>query len=137
MADLAENLRTFLLTDASISTAVGASRISQTHVPQEFSGSFIWLTRSSVSHEEDSLSDGPGTAAFRQYFDLECVATSIDSADSLGDLVEAKLHLATGTVGTQTVQRIWCMAQNDDYIPRTIEADDGLYVRSFSVEVVP
>lgn len=136
MADVAQNLITFLLTSASISTAVGATRISQTHVPQEFTGDLIWFNRSNVQMN-DCLDAVPGEDAHEEYFDLECVSATEEGAQALTELVKDKLHSHAGTFGTQTVQAVFCEDHADDYEPRSIDLDSGLFVGALNVQIVP
>lgn len=136
MADVAENLRAFLLTDAGISAAVGTNRIAQTHVPEEFAGTLIWFGRTGVAMN-DCLDAAAGDNALSDAFDLECIAETQDAAQALVELVKGKLHAYRGTFGTQTVQGCFCEDHTDGYESRVIESDSGLFTAAVRVEVHP
>lgn len=134
MTQLGQDLRTFLLADSDISTAVGASRISQNHVPETYDGLYVWFARAATEHER-TIDQATGEEPFRQFWDLEVIG------ETLGDVLDAAEHIVDldasgGTFGAGTVQVLWVSDHNDDYLPRGIYSDEGLYVSSFQLEVV-
>lgn len=135
MADIAQNLITYLLTNSSISTAVGGNRICQTHVPQEFTGDCIWFGRNDVA-DNDCLDAQAGDDPFEHYFDLECISATEDGALALAALVKGRFPYR-GTMGTQNVQGAFCEGQEDDYESRAIDSDSGLFYCAMKLTLAP
>lgn len=140
---LATDIRTHLLADPQIVAIVG-DRIHEGHVPEfdpevdDLIPAYIWLSKSG-SEEDGCLDDGPGIAADRVTFDLDCFAPTKTDADTLADLVRAALHNRhkAGPVAGTTVRAVFVTDQSDDYIPQGLMSDEGQSVISYSLEVVP
>lgn len=136
MADVAENLIAFLLTDATVNAAVGGNRICQTHVPQEFEPPLIWFQRTGETMN-DCLDAAPGDDPHEVMFDLECVAATEGAELSLAEAVKDKLHGFRGAFGSQQVQAVFCEDHQDDYEPRSIDSDSGLFVAAMQIMIAP
>ena len=142
MAEVDENLKTFLQADSSIARKVG-TRIHENHVPinpvtGEFTSQvpFIYFAQEGEIRD-DCLDDTVGTLPTGWRFALEVVAQSIRDARTIAALVVARLHLATGTFGSGTIQVAYCEDQADGYQERSGATDRGFHVSSFAVEVFP
>lgn len=131
MTVIGEDIRTWLLADASISAVVGA-RVHQNKVPQASAAPYVWYGRATTANE-DALDDPAGTTPFSQIFDIESISDDIDEALDLADLLKAK-HLARGTIGSGTVQGVFVTDHADDYIPRGVDSDDGRHVAALQFE---
>ena len=134
MASIGEDLRTFLLADSDISTAVGGTRVYQNEAVENYSGAFIWYSRSDTEPLQ-TLDESAGTRPWTEYIDLECISESIDGAIDLGDLIRA-MHASRGTFGGGTVSGVFIGSQADCYIPRGDASDDGLNVCAFNLQIV-
>jgi hypothetical protein len=134
MSQLGVDLRAYLLTDSAISTAVGATRIHQNHVPEGYGGLYIWFGRSGTE-DEDALDDSTGSLPFREFFDLEVIGRSLGGVLDCAEEV-ASHHKHKGAMGTGSVQLLRIFDHEDDYIPRGVFDDElGLHYAAFQVEV--
>lgn len=136
MTAIGEDIRTWLLADASIAAVVGTnaatSRIHQNKPPQNESTPYIWYGRATTENE-DAIDDPAGTDPFTQIFDVESISDDIDECIDLADLLKAK-HLFRGTIGNGTVQGVFITDHADDYIPRGDNSDDGRHVAALQFE---
>lgn len=133
MASIGEDLRTFLLADAGISAAVG-TRIHQDIAPQGYDGQYIWFGRGGTENE-DMLDSVAGEKSFREFFDIETISRDINESLSLAALVKGK-HNSRATFGSGTIQGLFVTDHADDYIPRGIGQDSGLFVAALQLEIV-
>jgi len=131
MADIGEDIRTWLLADASISAVVG-TRVHQNKAPQASTTPYIWYGRATTQNE-DALADDAGTAPFSQIFDIEAISDDIDEALDIADMLKAK-HLSRGLIGGGRVQGVFVTDHADDYIPRGDNSDDGRHVAALQFE---
>lgn len=136
MADLGENLRTFLLADATILGLV-STRAAQGVVPQERAQPYLWFELRGTEND-DCLDDAVGHVPWKYLFDVECIANDIDTAQALAARVKAIAHLYRGSFGTQNVMGVFVEDHNDEYVPRGAGSDmDGLHVAALSLEIIP
>ena len=131
---IGEDLRTFLLEDSSISTAVGGSRCYQNEAVENYAGTFIWYSRSDTEPLQ-TLDEAAGVRPWSEFIDLECISDSIDAAIDLGDLIRTK-HATRGTFGAGTVSGLFIGSQSDNYLPRGDASDDGLNICAFNLEII-
>ncbi len=128
-----ENLRTYTLTDAPVVALIN-SRMYQNTIPETAALPFVWFMRRSVEFL-DVLGEEEATP-WREFFDIECVAETVDGAIDLADAVRAALQATSGAFGTGTIQWLSVRDHSDDYVVRNNAADDRLYVSSLDVEIV-
>lgn len=133
-ADLAENLRTLMLSTDAIKTRIGR-RMHQDSVPQDEPRPFIYFGRTGVRLER-CHDDAAGEAPFSHTFAVECVADTPRDMNTLVDAVRT-LDLYAGTFGDSTIQGMFIEDQSDDYVPINAAGDKGRHVAALSVEVVP
>lgn len=142
MADVAENLRAFLLADATIA-AKCQSRIAQDIVPQPDEADkdsagrlmpFCYFARSGVRLER-CLGESGG-APFGQFFDVEFVAQDDAQSQALATYLFT-LDGYSGLFGASTVQAIFVEDQADDYLPKAADLSRGEFVSALRVEVYP
>lgn len=132
---LEENLRQFIVADATVSGIVG-DRVSYNHVPQADDVPYVFFQLSGTV-DDDGIGDAAGAPTRFQY-DLECWAADPFTARTLGLRVQAILNKYTGTLGDQTVQAIFAQSANDNYVPKAVPADEGYHGAFLSpVEVIP
>lgn len=136
MADIAENLRTFLLADSSVAAKVG-TRVDQNIVPQGKSLPFIWYQRTGTTQLR-CLNETVNTP-FSHVFAVECIGEDIDAVEELADSVRAACEAAAagGAFGTQTVANVFCEDQADDYVPKAADLNSGEHIAALQVEVFP
>ena len=134
MPSIGEDLRTFLLADGGISTAVGGERCYQNEAVENYEGSYIWYQRNDTEPLQP-LDEAAGTRPWTEYLDIEAISESIDGAIDLGDLIRGK-HATRGTCGAGTVSGSFIQSQSDSYVPRGDASDDGLHVCAFSLQIV-
>ena len=132
MADVATRLRTFLLTDATISQMVG-EQVHQGFVPENTAGDYIWFSRAAVEPLRVLASGAIDPLSVR--FDVEAISEDIDRSQSLAAAIRSKCDAYRGTFGDSTTQGIFVEDHNDDYTPRGVFSDDVLHVAALSVEV--
>lgn len=138
LADVAENLLTYLLGEPAIALKTG-SRVAQDALPQgrEPGQPFIYFGRTGTGNER-CLGETTNTP-FVHNFAVECIGENINDSQTLADLVRARLELLAcgGTFGTQTVSNVFCEDQSDDYVPKAVDPNSGEHVAALSVEVYP
>jgi len=137
LADLAENLRAFLLADSSIAAKVG-SRVVQDIVGQDRPRPFIWYQRTGITKER-CLGETANTP-FSHTFAVECIGESLDDVEALAILVNARCESAacgTSSFGGQSVSNVFCEDQSAEYEPKGADLNSGLYIAPLQVEVYP
>lgn len=115
MATTSENLRDWLMADSNIAPRVATRVYDNCLVLSD--GAYIWFQLLDTEYE-DALDDSAGAAAFRKIYSVECWSELESDAETLGNLVQAKAHLFTGTFGDATVKRIFAPGQSADYEPQ-------------------
>lgn len=133
MSDTGENFRALLAGTTGI-TDVVSTRIFQNVVPDTAATPFVWFMRRGVEYLETL--GAAESQPYREYFDLECVSTSVDEAIDLSDTVRATINGHSGTMGTGTAAWIDIRDQNDEYMPRNVAADEMVSVASLDVEII-
>lgn len=137
MADVAENLRKFLLDDTAIGPLVGL-RAAQNSIPQGKKFPFLWM-QITDTQKLRCLGETSNTP-FSYTFAVECVSDDLDEAESLAVLVNARCESAAGgssAFGSGTVSNVFCESQSDDYIPKSADVSEGEHVAALQVEVYP
>lgn len=131
MADLDENLVTFLKDDSTV-TAI-TSNVHVNHAPESKSLPYIWLQMNDRAGEQ-LLDSSKGPKTF--FFDIECTAINLDKAKDLQAAVTAALDGASGTFGTQKIAFADVSSQDDSYQTRQEFGDDeNLHVSALNLEL--
>lgn len=124
---------------SGVTTIIGSSpaRIHYNHVPESYEGTYIFLRRSNSGDDEDrSIGDTTGrTYEYRESFDVEVVSETLAEAVDLALLLK-KLDSTTDVVGTGTCQAVFVRDHSDDYSPKGVDSDAGLFVGSVSFEII-
>jgi len=128
-----EDLKRYLEADASIKAVVD-TRIAQGHLPDGEDLPYIWYMRRGT--DQSRTVDGTGDQTFTHLIDMECVSEDIDQALDLAELVRARLDMTRGSFGNGSVKGIFVQDQSDDYIPRNLPSDEGVYIPSLEVSVM-
>jgi hypothetical protein len=97
LKDIRPALRAFLLADAAISSAVGASRIYPDEMPQGVTATSLVFQE--ISNVGDHHMQGPSGLA-RPRMQVTAWATTRDAAYALGLLVKDRLDGYVGVMGT-------------------------------------
>lgn len=129
MTVFAEDLRTFIVGSTAV-TALVSTRVHYNRIPQSSARPHIWFRV--VSDTEERTMDRVG-GLHEAYADVECVALSESSAQSIADAVKDRLDGYKGAAGNATVQGSWLRDKDDDYVPFSIESDEGAHVIAFSL----
>lgn len=133
MADTAENLRSFLLADATVTGLIG-TRLYHNQTPG-FNPTlpFVWIRRRGI--DDLDLIDGDEYPPFYEYFDLEAVSDDVGEALAVADACRDRLHGHKGVMGAGAVNGIRVQDQSDDYLTRNDDADERLTVAALDIEV--
>jgi hypothetical protein len=134
MATIAENLRTWLLSDNSLKALVGNDGVHQGILPEKPHDPVVWFGRARTQ-TEDTLDQAAGERPFREAFDVEAIGLDIDQVEDVAEILRTK-HLYRGSLGSGMVQGVFVSDHADDYIPRGILADDGSHVAAMQFELV-
>lgn len=132
MADVATNLRSFLLATPAI-TDIVADRVHQSRVPQDSPFPHIWFGR--TGSEGDQCMDAGSRRPLFQTFALECAATDLDKSQELADAVWDTLSDYRGTFGDMTAQGVFVEDQNDDYEPYYQQGDEGVFAAYLQIRI--
>lgn len=97
VADLRPALRTFLLADSAISSAVGGARIYPGKVPQGILLASIVYTL--ISDGGDYHNEGASGLA-RPRYQIDAWAPTLDAATALANLIKARIDGYRGTMGS-------------------------------------
>jgi len=136
MADTAEDLRTFLLADATILATV-STRCGQVRAMQDWAEPFLLFFRTGTDGDtERTLNQSVGTKPFREFFDLECVSDNLDEAADLAERIKTYADQFSGTFGGTTIQGMFVTDHDDDYQPRGISDDEAQFVNALRVELI-
>lgn len=135
MADLAENLRAFLLDKATITTFVGADGVHQGLVPQDVTLPYIWFKRSARRYLE-TTDAAPGADPDEERFDLECISDDLDESQDLSQAVCDALNAYRGTFGDTTISGAFVDDQDDDYVPRGTLGETELHTAALAVQII-
>lgn len=114
VADIRPALRTFLLADASISTAVGGARVYPVVLPQGQRLASIVYNR--ISGEGFHHMQGASRLA-KLRMQIDAYAPQADDASALADLIKERIDGYRGAMGSVTVQGVFYDTERDDYQP--------------------
>lgn len=135
MAAIDENMRTFLLAQSSVHSAVN-ERVHQNHVPQEGPPDPPYIYYAITGTADDAAIDDSAGGPTRYFFGVECWGTTVKESRDLATNVQAALNKHRGTFGDTTVKGVFAADAADDYEPRGHSGDEGLHVSALAVEVV-
>lgn len=137
MASLAENLRSLILSDATVSRMVG-TRVSWDAVPQDKVFPFIWFQRTATDNLR-CLGETT-TTPFSHTFAVEVISRDPNDVETLAPLVRSKCE-AFSCGGTwadgSTVSNVFCEDQAGDYAFAAADPNEGEHVAALQVEVYP
>lgn len=125
------DFRTFLLADATIAGLT--SVVALNHVPQFDEAPYVWFGRISSREEVDLGGEG---GIVDTAFAVECVATDVATAVSLGEAVRARCNGWRGTMGATRVQGMFVEDAADDYVPRSDFEDESIDIVAIEVQVL-
>jgi len=131
MTSLAEDLRTFLLADSTI-TKIVDQRVHQDHMPEVSKFPAIWFSRQAT---DSLLSLDSKVGLVRSDFALECISGDMGVREDLSSAVFDKLHGYRGAVGTRSVQGIFVTDQDDTYELRNDLSDFGIGTAALRVSI--
>lgn len=114
--DIRPALRSFLIADAGISSAVGGNRVYPLRLPQGDQGPSIVYQR--ISDVGDHHMDGP-TGLARPRFQIDAWAQTADAASSLANLIKNRLDGHKGATGSTTIQGAFFDSMREGYDPES------------------
>lgn len=136
MASIGEDIRAFIVGSTSIAihfTAIGKlGVVEQNKIRQEAPQPRIWFQRDSETEETD-LSGTGGLVESR--WNVEVHTEEDDKRFDIADAIKRRLNGYYGTFGGRTVQGIFIEDHDDDYFPRGVGAEDGLYVAALTATI--
>ncbi len=130
MSSAGETLKAYLVADTAGVNSVVSGRVHQNTIPIVSSVPHIWFRRSS---EQQVTAFSGGTGLHNARFDVECIATTADSAIDLADLVKSRLHAVKTTTGGVNILTMLVEDHDDDYAPKAIGSDEGLHVSALDL----
>lgn len=113
VADIDENLRTFLLADSTLSAITNSIHINR--VPENKTNPYVWIQ---TTDQEADLCIGGESAPQTTSFDIEATSTDLNKTKDMQAAIRSALHGYSGTFGTQTVAFIRIDSIDDSYISR-------------------
>lgn len=136
MASLAENLRTLILSDTTVSRMIG-TRVSWDAVPQDKVFPFVWFQRTATDNLR-CLGE-TNTTPFSHTFAVEIISRDPNDVETLAPLVRAKCESLScgGALGDTTVSNVFCEDQAGDYVVAAADPNEGEHVAALQVEVYP
>lgn len=128
---LPQDLRTFITGSTAI-TALVSSRVHYNYAPISSAKPHIWFR---VTNDNEPLTmDGAG-GLHDSNVDVECVGLTEDSAQGVADAVKNRLHGYKGALGNITCKAAFVDDKDDDYIPFSVQSDEGSHVIAYNVRV--
>lgn len=131
MAEVAENLRTYLLATQAVKDLVG-ERVFYNHVSQDAKPPFLFVARSGVTHERHLGSSG--AVPFSEIFAIEAVAADPLEAQKVAAAVRTLDGIRSTTFGDVTAT-MFLDEQDADYVKQQDDSDLGRHVEALSAEV--
>ena len=122
MADLDENLRTFLLADSTLSAITNSVHINR--VPDNKRNPYVWIQ--TTDRDSDLCLDGASGPALTT-FDIEATSTELDKAKDMQTAIRNRLQGYTGSFGDQAVAFVRIDSIDDSYISRQQFGDQDDY----------
>jgi|GEM_PF-6897991 len=138
MASIGEDLRTFIIGSTGIAThfaAVGKPGVvEQNTIREDAPEPRIWFQRDNESEDTD-LSGGGGLIESR--WNIEVHSNLDDERFDIADAIKRRMNGYYGVFGStdRTVQGVFIEDHDDDYFPRGVGSEDGLYVAAMSATI--
>lgn len=133
MATFMEDFRTFLIASTSLADALGSTvAVHYNHVPQHMPRAYIWF-RSAADTVLFTMDKVGGI--HQANYDVEVIADSESTAQSVADKLRTKCDGYKGTVANSSAQGMFLRDKSDDYQPRGIDDDEGRSVIAYDMEV--
>ncbi len=136
MASIGEDIRTFIVGSTSIAThfpAIGKlGVVEQSAIRQDAPEPRIWFQRDS-EHEETDLSGAGGLIESR--WNIEVHTDEDDNRFDIADAIKRRMNGYYGAFGSRKVQGVFIEDHDDDYFPRGVGSEDGLYVAALTATI--
>lgn len=131
MADLDENLITFLAADGGVSAIT--TTIAVNSVPDADSTPYIWIQ---LDDEDEPIDLSGAGGLIKAFFDCEATSESLTEAVDLSSAIKAAVHGHTGSFGDQNVAYIEVTSKDDTYETRQDFGDTkNLHVSALTIEI--
>ena len=131
MTTMPQDLRTFIIGTTSV-TGLISTRCHYNKIPAKSDFPHVWFRV--VSDNEELTMDGVG-GMHEADIDLECAASSEDSAQAVSDAIKARLHGYKGTIGNSSAKGVFLSNKDDDYVPFSNQSDEAVHVVAHNVKL--
>lgn len=131
MTTMPEDLRT-LITGTTAVTSLISTRCHYNHAPESAARPFVWFR---VSRDDEELTLDAVGGMHEADVDLECCGLTETSAQAVADAVKSRLHGYLGTMGNVSAKGIFVRNKDDNYVPFSIQSDEGVHVVAYDVNV--
>lgn len=131
MANIQEDLRTFIRASTAITDIVG-TRVHYNYAPAVSVKPLIWFR---VKSDKEPLTLDNVGGMHEAMVDIECVGADPDEMLDLADVVKSRFHGYTGAVGSHSCKAAFMSDKDDEYIPKSSQADEGSHIASFTLDL--
>jgi hypothetical protein len=136
MASIGEDIRSFLIGSTAIAThfsnAAAAGVIEQNTIRESAPSPRIWFQRDEENEEAD-LSGERGLV--ESAWNIEVHSTGDDERFNISDAIKRVTHGDQITMGSRKVQSVRTRDHDDDYVPRGIGSEEGVYVSALHATI--
>jgi hypothetical protein len=136
MASIGEDIRSFIVGSTSIATHFSAIAkpgvVEQNTIRQEAPSPRIWFQRDNENEETDLSGTG---GLVESLWNIEVHSTGDDERFNIADAIKRRANGYFGTFGSRKVQGVFVHDHDDDYFPRGVGSEDGLYVAAMAATI--
>lgn len=136
MASIGEDLRTFIIGSTGIAThfpAIGKiGVVEQNKIREDAPDPRIWFQRDRENEQTDLAGEG---GLVESQWNIEVHSNDDDKRFEIMDAVKRRLNGYGGVFGSRAVQGVFVEDHDDDYFPRGVGTEAGLYVAAISATI--
>ncbi len=132
MSDLGKQLRSFLLADSAISSVVG-EKVIEDRIPELDETPYVWFQQSG-----EEASDALNCEYIESTsYSIEVFSDTIEQTRTLTQAVKDRIRevIRTTSQFEGDVEFAEITSADDDYIPKSVDADDGTHIGALFVEL--
>lgn len=136
MATIGENLRSHIVASTGVlavfSNVAADGRCEQNTLRMSAELPRVWYGRAAQNEPVDF---GGGGGLAEAQWDIECHSDDINESLNIADAVKRSMNGIAGTFGSGTVLGIFVTDHDDEYLPRGIAGDEGIYVAAVQATI--
>ena len=136
MASIGEDIRTFIINSTGIAsnfTSIGAiGVVEQNKVRETAPSPRIWFQRDNETEMLDLSNEG---GLVESHWNLEVHTEDDDTRFDIADAVKQRFNGYLGVFGSRKVEGVKIEDHEDDYFPRGVGEEDGLYVAAMAATI--